>query len=74
MVERIDAFAAQNNVDRSVAVRSLLAIALGEPAKMAAAREVMMILSSQRKLALSKFNDAMQEVINKLRSDIGRGA
>lgn len=74
MIEQIDAFAAQNSVDRSVAVRSLLAIALGEPAKVAAAREVMLILSQQRKFALSKFNDALQNVIDNLRQTVERGS
>jgi hypothetical protein len=74
MIEKIDAFAAQLKVDRSVAVRTLIGAALGDPPKTIAAREALMMLSQQRKLVLAKFNDALQNAIEELQANIGAGS
>lgn len=72
MVEEIDKLATQLGVDRSVTVRSLLAAALHEPAKRAATREVVMLLSQQRKLILARFNDVLQAAVDDLATSLGR--
>jgi len=59
LLQRIEALANELRVDRSVAVRTLLASALGDPAMRMAQREAMMLLSKQRKLLLAKFSLAI---------------
>lgn len=74
MLAALDALAKQLNVDRSILVRSLLSAGLNEPAKKAAAREVIMLLSSQRKRVLAQFNNRLQEVVDEMAAAVEQGS
>lgn len=71
-IERIDALATQLRIDRSTAVRSLLAAALDDPKRVLVVREAMVLLSQQRKLILARFNDAIQDTVTGLREQLER--
>ncbi len=71
MVEELDRFAADNQTTRSIAVRTLLRTALDQPKGKALAGEVIALLSKHRKLALARFNEGLQRVVEEIQADVG---
>jgi len=60
---RLDALARENGVNRSTAVRGLLAAALNDSPGRAAAREAIMVFASAKRQLFSRFSIRFQEVI-----------